>query len=241
MNLASEYMGPTPANKRWVDMAAVARGPVAHDAEVLFASDWSFCGGRREEVTISPQATSRLGAQARIQFVASGPDVREDALYDALLTALFMATKRVVLVTPYYVPDNGLHRAVLLAARRGVQTRLIIPARSNHWLADYARRGMVRELQVSGVEVSAHERGMLHAKAMVVDDDFAYVGSPNFDVRSLYLDYEDALFLYSALEVEQVSDWLDLLQMTCEPDRADAARPERWVLEQLAQLASPEI
>ncbi len=130
-----------------------------------------------------------------LQLVPSGPDMNDDTFYDAMLTAIGAAQSRIALVSAYYVPDENVQRALVLAARRGVRTVLVVPTASNHPLADFARRGLVRELASAGVVVRGYALGMLHAKALVVDDDFAYVGSPNFDMRSFFLNYEDAIFL----------------------------------------------
>ena len=141
MNLAVEYMGPTPLEGRWRDIAVVASGPVASDADALFAADWAFCGGDASTLRTSDVGSVPRSGDTVLQVVHSGPDVADDALYDALLTAVFAAKDRVAIVTPYYVPDELLQRALILAARRGVRTELVLPARSNHMLADFARRG----------------------------------------------------------------------------------------------------
>jgi cardiolipin synthase len=219
-------------------VAAVAAGPIARDAEGLFASDWAFCGGDPTELAaVNPEPVAE--GEAALQWVASGPDSVGDPLYDGLVGAIFSATRRAVIVTPYYVPDELLHRAVIIAARRGVRTQLVIPAKSNHALADYARRSLVRELRAAGVEIWAYRPGMVHAKTVVVDDGFAYVGSPNFDMRSLNLNYECALFLYQPPEVHQVEAWVDALIAKCLPDRVDLR--SIGLVEEIARLASPEI
>ena len=237
MNVASEYMGPAASPTRWRDVAAVATGPVARDTAALFQADWEFCGGAREAL---PAAAPEEHGEAVLQSVWSGPDVSDDALYDALLTALHGARERIVIVTPYYVPDEPMHRALLIAARRGVKTTLVMPARSNHYLADIARRGLLVELRAAGVELWAYERGMVHAKAMAVDSDFAFVGSPNLDMRSLYLNYENALFVYSAKEVAAVAGFIEELRAESERDAFDLT-PRFWLFEQLARLAAPEL
>lgn len=127
----------------------------------------------------------------------------------------------------------------MLAARRGVKTELVIPAESNHRVADLARRELVRELCGSGVVVHYYTRGMVHAKALVLDDVFAYIGSPNFDMRSLFLNYEDALCLYSPDAIGQVRGFVDGLISECAPD--PPVFPERRVVEQLALLLAPEL
>jgi cardiolipin synthase len=238
MNLAIEYMGPTPLEgkePRWRDVACVVSGPVAADATALFESDWAFCGGapRKGATAIEP------AGDALVQLVPSGPDMLADTLYDIFLEGIFRAQQRVAIVTPYYVPDEALQHALVLAARRGVKTEVLVPSRSNHALADVARRRLLRELAANGVVVHAYPLGMVHAKAMVIDDTFAYVGSPNFDMRSLFLNYEDALCFRSSDAIAQVRGYIDGLIAQCAPGAPDG--PERPVLEQMALLLAPEL
>jgi cardiolipin synthase len=188
MNLANEYMGPPLKEEkapRWRDVVAVVRGPVAADATALFDSDWVFCGGSKRSANEDRAATPIAArGDARVQFVPIGPDMITDTMYDLFLNGIFTARERVAIVTPYYVPDDALQHALVLSARRGVKTELLIPALSNHRVADLARREFLRELSANGALVHYYARGMVHAKAMVIDDAFAYVGSPNFDMRS---------------------------------------------------------
>jgi len=239
MNLAIEYMGGAPWPGRWRDLAAVVRGPVVRDATDLFASDWLACGGRAAELTLlDPEPGS---GDAVLQVVSSGPDVADDALYDALISAANGAADRIAIVTPYYVPDDPMQLALLLAARRGVRTQLVVPVESNHVLADFARRGPLRDLRRAGVEIAGYAGGMIHGKAMIVDDCFAYVGSPNYDVRSLLLNYENALFLYSPAEIATVAAWIDGLRAAATVEDFDRGRREWWLLEKLARLLAPEL
>ncbi len=239
MNFALEYMGEAPLDTRWRDVAAMASGPVAADVEALFDSDWAFCGGT-EDAPTRKEATVSAGGAATLQLLPSGPDMRDDTFYDAISTAIACARERVTIVTPYYVPDAALQYALILAARRGVRTQLVLPAKSNHALADFARRAFVRELREAGVTIRAYGRGMVHAKAMIVDDDFAYLGSPNFDMRSLFLNYESALCVYDRDAVAQVGGWIDALAAECADDPLQGRRAH-WFLERVAQLLAPEL
>ena len=239
MNLAIEYMGAEPLAGRWLDLAAVVRGPVVRDATDLFAADWQASGGRSDELTLlDAEATD---GDAIVQVVWSGPDVVDDALHDALITAASGATERVAIVTPYYVPDDPMQLALVLAAKRGVRAQLVVPIRSNHALADFARRGPLRELRGAGVEICGYPAGMIHGKAMIVDRSFAYVGSPNYDVRSLLLNYENALFLYGSVEIDSVAAWIDGVRAASTTEDFDAARREWWLLERLARLVAPQL
>jgi cardiolipin synthase len=241
MNLADDYMGPTPRPAdapRWRDVAAVAAGPSAEDAVAMFESDWQFCGGAKR-ASAHADASVAVRGDAVLQLVASGPDMLTDTAYDLFMTAIFGARERVAIVTPYYVPDEMLQHALVLAARRGVRTEVLVPSRSNHTFADIARASLVRELIDAGVLVHYYGLGMVHAKAMVIDDTFAYVGSPNFDMRSLFLNYEDAMCLYSSGAIGQVRAFVDGLIAECD----EKAPPDRdhGLLGRFARLLAPEL
>lgn len=237
MNIALEYMGPSPRPGRWRDLAAVVSGPVAADAEQLFAADWAFAGGEPQPTGTTAPSPHPEG-RAMMQFIPSGPDMGSDTFYDGLLTALFAARRQVALVTPYYVPDDSVHHALVLCARRGVHTRLLVPRRSNHPLADFARRGLLAELTAAGVEVGYFPLGMVHGKAMVVDKALGFLGSPNLDMRSFFLNYEDALFLYGREEIAEVRGWIDGLWAACE---SDAPPQPLWFVAEIARLLAPEL
>lgn len=236
MNLAEEYLGPSPKpGVRWRDLAVFVEGPAVQQAETLFASDWEFAAGRPPSV-IAPTFGER-GA-ATLQFVASGPDVPTDAFYNAVVTGVFAARNRVRIVTPYFVPDRMLQRALVLAARRQLGLEIVVPDRSNHALADYARVALLSELQAAGARVLYYPE-MLHAKLLVLDD-MAIMGSPNLDMRSLFLNYESALCARSAAEVKAANQWIDALQLNCSATIAQP-RPAGTLFEPLARLLSPQL
>ena len=238
MNLASEYMGPTPDPRRWRDLSLVLSGPAVRDLEELFRSDWKFATG---EDLGYPEPRAFPGTPADdvvAQVVASGPDVEGDPLYEALVSVIFAARRRFWVVTPYFVPDELLTRALDLAARRGVDVRLVVPARSNHLSADLARGSYLRQVHDAGGHVLLFEPVMLHAKAVLVDDDLAVIGSANMDMRSLFLNYEVAVFLYSSTQVEATAAWMRALMAECKlglPARSQT----RELAENVVRLLSP--
>ncbi|HEY1905629.1 MAG TPA: phospholipase D-like domain-containing protein, partial [Myxococcaceae bacterium] len=236
MNMAIEYMGPTPRPGRWRDLASLLEGPVAADAAQLFAADWAFAG--REESVRVTEIPPPAG-EAVVQLVPSGPEMATDTFYDALVTALYAAKSHVMCVTPYYVPDDVVQHAFVLCARRGVRTAMVMPAVSNHLLADKARRGLLPELAEAGV-VFHWFGGMVHGKAMVVDDTVAYIGSPNLDMRSFFLNYEDALLLYGPPEISAVQGWIERLAAECPKTLAPPSR-RRWLIDDVARLLAPEL
>jgi cardiolipin synthase A/B len=237
MNLAEEYMGPTPLPSRWRDLSVVVSGPAARDLGDLFRSDWKFATG--EELPADAPPPAREGHDgAPVQVVASGPDVPGDPLYESMVSAIFAARRRVWVVTPYFIPDETLVRALDLAARRGTDVRLVVPARSNKLMADLARTSYIRQVHDAGGRALLYQPGMVHAKAVVVDDDLAIVGSANMDMRSLFLNYEVALFLVSPPEVEGTASYVETLMADC-VTRLPARNRVTELAEDVVRLLSP--
>jgi cardiolipin synthase len=241
MNLSGEYMGPSPAPNRWRDLSLLITGPAVAELAVLFRSDWRFATGEDLGPVPAPfppaMTTAAGGAECPAQVVASGPDVAGDPLYETLLASLFSATRRIWVVTPYFVPDEMLARALELAARRGVDVCLIIPHHSNHTSADLARTGFLRQLHNAGARILLFEPVMLHAKAVIIDE-LSIIGSANMDMRSLFLNYEVALFLYCHAQVEEAACWARTLMA----ESRVGLPSQRWtaeLLENVVRLLSP--
>ena len=149
MNLAIEYMGPTPLASRWRDLSFRIGGPVISDLASVFCADWAFATGERLD---APAASTPAGG-AEVQIVASGPDAANDRIYDAFLSLIFEARRRVWISTPYFVPDEALARGLVLAARRGLDVRIAVPAHSNHWTADLAGGSYLRQVAEAGGKI----------------------------------------------------------------------------------------
>jgi cardiolipin synthase len=203
----------------------------------LFRPDWRFASG--ELVGAAQTRETHDAGEASIQVVPSGPDVPGDPLYDALLTAAFSACRRLWVVTPYFIPDEALCRALVLAAHRGVDVRLVVPRRSNHRLADMAGRSYLREVRAEGGKVLFYN-GMLHAKGVLIDDDLAILGSANIDMRSLLLNYEAGLFVYSEAEIRTVEQWMQALLQGA-TSRLPDAKAVGEIMEGLARLFAPQL
>jgi cardiolipin synthase len=235
MNLALEYMGPEPMAERWRDLSARVRGPAVGDLDAVFRADWAFA--TREELAEPATAPVAAEGEGALQVVASGPDVVGDLLYDALLTSVFAARQRLWIATPYFVPDEALSRALVLAVRRGVDVRVVVPRRSNHRSADYAGASYLRTLAEAGGKICCYAPTMMHGKAIVVDDAHAVIGSANLDMRSLFFNYEIAVFCTSAAEVGALAAWFDTLWPSC-GDLAPAGKV-RVLVESVARLIGP--
>lgn len=260
MNLADEYMGPEARADRWSDVALLLEGPAVAHIHNVFRSDWAFAsheplapqpeplptllaqtqsvGDTSDAAVLANHGRSHAAGSARVQVVASGPDVPGDTYYDAILTALFQARERIWIATPYFIPDEAISRGLVLAARRGVDVRLVVPERSNHVSADIAGGSYLRQIEQAGGSVRPFRRCMMHAKVTLIDHELAIVGSANLDMRSLFLDYEISLFIYTHPEIETFEAWFQDLLRDC-GQQLEAPGTVRALAEDLGRLLAP--
>ncbi|ACB76147.1 phospholipase D-like domain-containing protein [Opitutus terrae] len=244
-NLAREYMGPVPYRRRFNDFGTLIEGPAAALLNEVFIADWSFASRQSADglhAEISPDAVVRPRGEADLQIVASGPDVPGDPLYEGILAMIQDAKRSLWIVTPYFLPDEVLLRSLMVKAHAGCAVNLILPARSNHPVTDFARRHYVRELQRAGGRIWLFQPGMLHSKAMIVDDRVALFGSANFDMRSLFVNFEIGVFVHSSADVLAIKGWASSLVSQSKPHRPDKRRKRTFVgnvLEDLSRLLAP--
>jgi cardiolipin synthase len=243
-NLASEYMGPGAFKKRWRDFGAVIEGPAVELLNEIFLADWRYASGQSIDALHAERGVPVIEPRGacELQVVASGPDVEGDALYEGILSFIQEAKRRIWIITPYFIPDEVLFRSLLVKARTGHEVKLVVPARSNHPIADHARRYYLRELQKAGAQVLLFQPGMMHSKGMIVDDRIGLLGSANFDLRSLFVNFEIGVFVYSEPEVRVMRAWAQELIVHCEPLAAEKSSRRRLlgnIAEDLSRLLAP--
>jgi len=219
-NLAAEYFegDPRPILPRmpWIDLSFDLSGELVVQARGQFERDWAFATEREAPERLSPpEVPGACGvAPALAQLVDSGPDRSDDTIFTLLVSACFTSRQRILAITPYFVPESSLLTALTLAARRGIQVDLVMPERSNHRLADFARHRALRDMVVAGARVWLHPR-MVHAKAVLVDDELALAGSANLDGRSLFLNYEMMIAFYDRPAVADFARWVEARRKEC--------------------------
>ena len=229
-NIAVEYFYDRPGEPAWVDLSHDATGAVAMQASTLFESDWRTASGEVRNASapvavpaplvVAPQPPSpQPDTGPWAQWVSTGPDHADDTVHALLVAAGYHAKKRILAVTPYFVPDDALLDAWCMACRRGVDVNLIVPHQSNHVLADWARERSLRELCAAGAKVWLAPT-MVHAKAVMVDDDLGLSGSLNLDARSLFLNYEVMTAFYSTEQLQWLASWFDRHMASATPYQA---------------------
>ena len=216
-NLAAEYFEGDPArrdgktlrNHAWHDLSFDLRGELALRACEQFEKDWAYAT-RTPLVEQCPLPVHAIaaGEAPLAQLVPSGPEQVDDTVQSMLVSGCFMAKRRILAVTPYFIPDANLLMALTLAARRGVRVDIVMPRRSNHRLADVARHRPLRDLAAAGACIW-FEPWMQHAKVVVIDDQLALAGSANLDLRSLFLNYEMMVAFYEPADVRRFATWIE--------------------------------
>jgi cardiolipin synthase len=207
MNISGKDMFVAPKPGAWQDLSFVVEGPAAWHFDQVFRSDWKFAMGEDlDGVTDPPPGDLPNGAV--LQVVPSGPDVVNDPLLDTILMSIFSARQRVWIVTPYFVPDDAVAQALLVACHRGIDVSILVPEKSNHVLADIARGSFLRDIERAGGTIWQYTPGMVHGKLIIVDHELAMVGSANIDMRSLMLNFEIMQFVYSKTEIDALEAWV---------------------------------
>jgi cardiolipin synthase len=229
-NIGNDYL---VEGQDWIDLSFGLQGPAVQSYVDMFSADWDVIGAAHGALIAQNASLGTVTAQ----LVPSGPDTPDDPLHDALVCAIHRAERSVWLTTPYFLPTEALLQALGTAARRGVDVRIMLPQRSNQWVADLARGAYLRDLHAAGCGILRLRQGMLHAKAGMIDD-MAWVGSVNFDVRSMLLNFESALMLYDVATVTALRDWFRAMEPRCAQGVVKPSLPRRFV-EGVFRLGAP--
>lgn len=193
-NIAVEDYGNPKAGK-WIDLSGRFTGPIVGQLQMVFLDDWAFDTGEHlesEDLVPHLDPTGRIAAQ----IVPTGPNHEAETFRRVLIAALNAATQRILITTPYLIPDEPTTLALSMAADRGVHVTILVPQRGDHPLVAAAARWHYQRLMDNGIQIHHYCNGMLHAKTITVDDSFAMLGSANMDVRSFDLNFEVGALLY---------------------------------------------
>lgn len=200
LNIGVEYLGLGPLGF-WRDTHAMFEGDMVHALNAVFIEDWNFCATDElspddAEFASSDEGTRETMPVVPTQLVASGSSSAWHAIQQLYFGMITEARRRIWITTPYLVPGSAILNALKIAALSGVDVRLLIPAKSDHFLVYWAGRANIEDLLRSGVRVWRYTKGFVHAKTLVMDDVLSSVGTANLDVRSLEINFEVQAFIY---------------------------------------------
>jgi cardiolipin synthase len=181
-------------------------GPLVHELQISFLRDWYFMTRQPIDTLLNADHFPRMLSvgSTRARLIDSGPSSPPGMVGETFFNAIILAQKQILLVTPYFVPTSDLLKALRSAARRGVDVRIILPEFNNHKYAGMASKALYEELMEAGARIFQRQPPFIHAKAVIVDDSIALVGTANLDVRSLELNYETTVLFEDETTVNKL-------------------------------------
>lgn len=244
INLADEYINAVDKFGHWKDAAVLVLGKAAWGFTVMFLQMWNFATNIAEDFTnFYPYKNEvcTVNGTGFIQPYTDSPMDQENVGEHVYLQIINTAKKYVYINTPYLIPDDSLVSALCLAAKSGVDVRIVTPHRWDKKLVHMTTRSYYRELLEAGVKIYEYTNGFLHSKTFVSDDSVATVGTTNLDYRSLYLHFECGAVIYNNPAVGQVKeDFVKTLEI-CQLVTKEESRPNflLHIFQALLRLFAP--
>jgi cardiolipin synthase len=211
INISDRYINLSPHKKErlfWRDTHLRIDGPGVQYLQYLFLCDWNFCADVKLQPDINlfpPRDGFNSNDDKVVQIAASGPDSESPSILYSILKAINLATRQILISTPYFIPGEGLIEALVIASLSGISVKLLVPDKSDSLLVNAAARSYYKYLLEKGVEIYLYKKGFLHAKTLVADGKIAIVGTANMDFRSFELNFEVNAIVYDTEIAQQLS------------------------------------
>jgi len=247
INVSDKYINSSESEKTlfWRDTHLMIKGPAVKALQHTFMGDWNYCSGTvlKPDTYFFPKETSLKSVYGKIvQMAASGPDSDTPLIEQTLMQAISLAKNEILITTPYFIPGESLLAVLKVAAYSGVKIKLLVPGISDSRLVNFASRSYFARLLKAGAEIYRYQKGFVHAKTMVVDDQLAIVGTANMDIRSFDLNFEINAMVYDEEIAKELSQaFYDDLKFAAKIDSKEwHSRPTIIQLfEKIAGLFSP--
>ncbi len=202
INMSDKYRNDLerPNHLFWRDTHLMITGQATAHLQYLFMCDWNFCSESKlaYSETYFPEITQKeiIGGEV-MQIVASGPDSPQPVIFYSLLETISAAKKSIYITSPYFIPGESLMDALIIATQSGIDVKILIPGISDSKMVNAAANSYYTILLQCGAKIYQYNKGFVHAKTMIIDDDVAIVGSANMDYRSFDLNFEVNAMVYS--------------------------------------------
>lgn len=229
VNLADEYINAVVKFGHWKDAAIMIKGDAAWSFTVMFLQMWELCKNTQEDYEdYYPWKMHKCTVQndGYVQPYADSPMDSENVGEHVYLQIINNAKNYVYIYTPYLIIDDSMVSALTLAAKSGIDVRIITPHKWDRWVIHMTTRSYYRELIKAGVKIYEYTNGFLHAKTFVSDDKIATVGTTNLDFRSLYLHFECGAWLYNTTAVMELKKDFLKTQSECEEITIEKCTPQ---------------
>jgi cardiolipin synthase A/B len=207
-NIGREYVGKDKKFGYWRDTHICIEGSAVTSLAVRFVLDWNYAA--KENLFLEDRLfeipTYIRNGRDPIQIISSGPDSRSQEIRDNYLRLIHMARKSIYIQTPYFIPDDDIADALVIAAKSGIDVRIMIPCKPDHPFVYWATYSYLGEMIEAGARCYTYDNGFLHAKCMCVDGLVSCMGTANMDIRSFSLNFEVNAVIYSARTTERLME-----------------------------------
>ena len=203
-NVGNEYVNKGKQFDFWRDTHIRIMGEAVNELNKRFILDWDYASeGELKSYQDYFQDEKDYG-NIGMQIISSGPDHREEYIKNAYMKIINNAKKNVYIQTPYLVPDEPIKEALRIAALSGVDVRIMVPGKPDHFFMEWILSANMGDLIESGVKIYKYEKGFIHSKTLVADGKVSSIGTANLDIRSFQLNFEiNAVIFDSEFTKEQ--------------------------------------
>ena len=243
-NVAREYIGADEKFGYWRDTHMRITGSAVHSLQTRFILDWNYAN-RKHTLLFEgylPPIQQKPAGRCPVQIVTSGPDTSSQYIRDAYLRLIHKAKKSIYIQTPYFIPDEPVYHALMLAAKSGIEVNVMIPCKPDHPFVYWATYSYIGDLVMAGANCYTYNNGFLHAKGIVVDDMVLCYGTANMDIRSFALNFEVNAIVYDQQKArEMVAYFKEDLKVSKKITKSHYQNRSLWLRfkEQVCRLFSP--
>lgn len=242
-NIGNRHLMTNPSEKHRVpDLHFCLTGKVVDELERAFLRDWVFCRGHKDTPAFEPANENRQEAPIWTRVIMDGPNEYLDRLNHLLIGIISTAETRVWIMTPYFLPGPDIVAALVGAKLRGVDIKILLPARNNIFMVHWAMQKILPYFVKKSIDVRLQPGSFIHTKALIIDRDYALIGSANLDARSLRLNFELNLEVFSEKVNQELTRYFEKKLETSEPVTEQALKAVpliKQIRNALAWLFSP--
>lgn len=207
-NVAKEYIDLDEKFGHWRDTHLRIRGSAVLSLQVRFILDWNYAAGENllEKKELFQGTEAGNSDHCDMQIISSGPDKTTQQIHDNYLRLINKAQKSIYIQTPYFIPDEAILNALMIAVKSGIEVNIMIPCMPDHPFVYWATYSYIGDMVMAGANCYTYNNGFLHSKGMIVDDKVLCYGTANMDIRSFALNFEVNAVIYDEKKAKEMVD-----------------------------------